>query len=396
MRIIVASMLFVLWSGVTMAETVKYHCPMHPHYISDAKGSCPICGMDLVEMAIEEEVHDAYAGHDREAHSSNGRSAISISPETIQKIGVRTEAVQFHSFGDHVRSYGVIAPNERLQKKIYSRVDGWVSKLGVSAVGDVVTKGDHIYTIHSPDLVLAQYDLLSLGGRNIDLNKLFVHYEVDTGFVKELRKTRKVKEDVPYYSPYSGTISEINVRQGSRVTLEMPLMVLEDYSSVWVDVSVAEKDLKFLSPESSATVSFSNLSNAEYTAKIDYIYPTIDPATRTGKVRLVLDNEDGAFKPGAYVDVNFSTNVEQRLAIPSEAILKSSDGDYVVVALGAGKFQPKRVHTGIHNQGKTEILHGLDEGEEVVVSSQFLIDSESSLRDAFRKMENTGGTHAGH
>lgn len=382
-------------------EVTHYTCPMHPHYITDEMGTCPICGMDLVAVVHEEDVTSSSQSN----VSDVVRSSVLISPEMIQTIGVRTENASMTTFGNAVRSYGIVTPNERLQKRIYSRVEGWISGLGVSAVGDVVAQGDHIYTIHSPDLMLAQQDVLSLekNGRNIDLSKLFLHYEVDKSFVDELRRTKKVTETVPYTSPYAGTVSELNVRPGSYVTLDMPLMVLEDYSSVWITASIAEQDLRFLSRDSSATVTFPNLGGVERVAQVDYIYPTIDAATRTGQVRLVLDNKDGMLKPGAYADVVFETQQRERLSVPSEAILRSSEGDFIVVALGDGRFQPRKILTGIHNKGRTEVLSGLKSGEDVVVSSQFLIDSESSLREAFRKMGgaeskvNAGGeTHVHH
>lgn len=391
------AIIIVVWtSSIALAESTGYMCPMHPHYTSEEAGDCPICGMALVPMEVNEES----AVEDHSAHNGsndNGeRASITIAPETIQNMGVRTEKVKTTPFGKQVRAYGMITQNERLQKKIYSRVEGWISELGVSAVGDEVAKGSLIYTIHSPDLLLAQHDLLALGGR--PLSKLFIHYGVDKAFVKNLRKTKKVKDDVPYYSDYSGTVSALHIRPGSYVTLKEPLMVLEDYSSVWIEAKLAEKDMQFLNKESKAEVIFANLGNRKNHARVDYIYPTMDEATRTGKVRLILDNPDGLFKPGAYTDVVFESDVKERLSIPSEAILKSSDGEHVVVALGNGRFQPKPVHTGIRNAGRTEILHGLKADEEIVVSSQFLIDSESSLRDAFRKMDDApvGGAHAGH
>lgn len=389
------AMIMIVWgASYALAEGTGYMCPMHPHYTSQEAGECPICGMDLVPMEVVVEDHSAHnAQNDNE---DEGRTVITIAPETIQNMGVRTEKVKPTTFGTQVRGYGLVTPNERLQKKIYSRVEGWISKLGVSAVGDEVTTGGLLYTIHSPDLLLAQHDLLSLGSR--PLSKLFIHYGVNKAFVKNLRKTRKVQDNVPYYSDYSGTVSVLNIRPGSYVTLKDPLMVLEDYSSVWIEANLAEKDLKFLNKESKAEIFFTKLGNAKYQARIDYIYPVMDADTRTGKVRLLLDNPDGTFKPGAYADVTFESDSQERLSVPSEAILKSSDGEHVVVALGNGRFQPKPVHTGVRNTGRTEILHGLKAGEEIVVSSQFLIDSESSLRDAFRKMGNApaGGAHAGH
>ncbi len=466
----------MLINSLSLADNnIIYTCPMHPHYQSEEMGNCPICGMDLVAIenyddadyhANTDQLEGATNHHnqsdsierkptdkkilywvapmdpnyrsDKPGKSPMGMDLVPVYAEdsdieektgstdsatgviikipavTIQNMGVRTAAATKHNFGGEIRSYGSVEANERLQKKIYSRVDGWISQLAVSAVGDEVKAGDLLYRIHSPDLLLAQHDFLSLerSGRNISLSKLFVHYEVDKKFVDNLRKTKIVKEDVPYYAPYSGTISQLNIRTGSYVSTSKPLMVLEDYSSVWVNAHLSEQDLQFINKQSRAKVIFPNLGNIAYAAHIDYIYPTIDMETRTGKVRLVLDNPNSIFRPGSYVDVVFETDIQERLAVPTEALLKSADGDYVVVALGKGRFQPRKVDAGISGGGYTEILSGVNEGDKVVVSGQFLIDSESSLRSAFRKMSkqesnksnikgdtaaNTaGGAHAGH
>jgi len=167
----------------------------------------------------------------------------------------------------------------------------------------------------------------------------------------------------------------------------MQIAEIQNYSTVWLNVSVAEKDLGFLSKNMKTEVTFPNLSSEPRTARIDYIYPTIDKASRTGRVRLVLDNPDGTLRPGAYADVNFETISVKRLAIPAEAVLRASDGNYVVISLGNGRFQSVKVKTGIYNKGRVQILSGLNEGDNIVVSSQFMIDSESSLRESFRKMQ---------
>ena len=410
-------------SVVKVQDISHYTCPMHPHYIADEMGSCPICGMDLVSVAGEGGADHSHHSHNHDSEVSTGpssgsvshksssespRAVVKIAPEIIQNMGVRTEKVAITDFGKEVRSYGVITPNERLQKRIYSRVEGWITDFGVSAVGDEIATGGHLYTIYSPDLVLAQYDLLALdkSGRNTGLSKLSLHYQVDADFTKKLQETREIEQNVPYYSLWGGTVSMLNIRPGSHVTTSTLLMVIEDYSSVWVDVSVAEKDMEFLTHDSKARVVFSNRSNSESIANVDYIYPTISKDTRTGRIRLVLDNPDGEFKPGSYADVVFETEVSKRLAVPSEAVLRGSDGDFVVVSRGKGRFQPKKVVVGINNSGKTEIIKGINEGEDVVVSGQFMLDSESSMREVFRKMVSpkksvndsvsVGGAHVGH
>ena len=371
-----------------LAQAEKYTCPMHPHYIATEAGSCPICGMDLVPM----EGGDNAEEEDHSAHEGDGRTKVTIAPETIQNIGVRTESATMARFGTDVRSYGLVSENIRLQQDISSRVAGWVENLKITAVGDEVKKGDLLFTLYSPELVSAQQDYIAAlatgaTGRINSSAKRLESLGVQKMTLGQLKKNRKKFQNVPFYATTDGIVSKLNVRAGTYVKSGMQIAEIQDYSSVWINISVAEKDLRFLAKDSKATVTFPNLGGVERTGRIDYIYPTIDPASRTGQVRLVLDNADGALKPGAYADVDFETDVAKRLSIPSESILKSSEGDFVVVADGNGRFQPRNIQVGIHNKGRTEVLSGIKDGDEIVVSSQFLLDSESALRESFRKLQ---------
>ena len=329
---------------------------------------------------------------DGSIQNNHTRTAITIAPETIQNIGVRTEKAAIASFGTDVRSYGLITENVRLTQAISGRVAGWIETLNITAVGDEVKQGDLLFTLYSPDLISAQQDYLAAVATGIKSRinssaKRLQSLGASQKTIAELRSSRKTFDHLPFYAETDGVISQLMIHRGSYVKPGMQIATIQNYSSVWIDVSVAEKDLQFLAQDSKATVTFPNLGNIERAARIDYLYPTIDENSRTGRVRLVLENTNGALKPGAYADIHFETDINKRLSIPSEAILKSSEGDFVVIALGGGKFQPQAVQTGIHNKGRTEIIQGLSEGEDVVVSGQFLIDSESALRESFRKMQ---------
>ncbi len=379
----------------------KYTCPMHPHYIATEMGTCPICGMDLVLLeadGAEDEAGEKPSGDNdtmKDNQSKSGQSirqAITISPETIQNVGVRTEKAALARFGKDVRSYGLVTENVRLTRAISGRVAGWIETLKMTAVGDEVKKGDLLFTLYSPDLVSAQKDYLAAlatgnQGRIRSSATRLQSLGASQKTITELRTRRKPLEQLPFYAETDGVVSQLMVHQGSYIQPGMQIATIQNYDSVWINVSVAEKDLQFIALDSEATVSFPNLGHVERAARIDYLYPTIDENSRTGRVRLVLDNADGALKPGAYADIVFETDIDKRLSIPSEAILKSSAGDQVVIALGEGKFRPQAVQTGIHNKGRTEIIQGLTEGDNVVVSSQFMIDSESALRESFRKLQ---------
>nr|VFJ57106.1 MAG: membrane fusion protein, Cu(I)/Ag(I) efflux system [Candidatus Kentron sp. DK] len=377
----------------------QYTCPMHPHYIAEGPGSCPICGMDLVPMANVDETVDGAkqntgppdsgigAGRD-----TNTRAAITIPPETIQNIGVRTEQAAMVRFGTDVRSYGVVAENARITHVISGRVAGWIEELYITAVGDGVKEGDLLFTLYSPELISAQQDYIAaiksaIKGRIASSARRLRSLGVGEKALEKIKTKRQKLERLPFYAETGGIVSHLMVSRGSYLKPGMQVATIQDYSSVWVEVSVAEKDLEFLKKNGKATVTFPNSGNMTRAARIDYIHPTINSDNRTGRVRLVLDNPDGILRPGAYADVVFETNIDKRLGIPSEAVLKSSEGDFVVMALGEGRFQPRKIKTGIRNKGRTEIADGLTEGETVVVSGQFLIDSESSLRESFRKLQ---------
>ena len=392
---------------------------MHPHYIADEMGTCPICGMDLVPIATAEKTSEADSGEKKilywvapmdsnyrrdkpgkspmgmdlvPVYATSSGGAIRVEPETIQTIGVRTAKVESARFGTRVRSVGIVEPDQRAQQELSSRVAGWIEDLKIEAIGDKVTKGDVLYRMYSPELISAQKDYTSalatnVQGRIAATRKRLEFMGVQPGTLDTIAKQRKVVDKVPFYAETAGTISHIAVREGSYVNPGDSIARIEDYSNVWIEASIAEKDIPFIAPEAAAEVSFPNLGNQKHTARVDYIYPTIDPTTRTGKARLVLANENGSIRPGAYADVVFETDPKLRLSVPTESILHDGSGAHVVVAIGDGKFTPRNIAIGITSRGHTEVISGLQAGEDVVISSQFLIDSESSLRESLTKMQ---------
>lgn len=421
----------------------QYTCPMHPHYISDHEGTCPICGMDLVPVAgatentmDEKKVSgekkilywvapmDSNYRRDKPGKSPMGMDlvpiyetgdapgTVKISPETIQTMGVRTTKAEKAPFGTEVRAVGIVEADKRTQQELTSRTEGWIEGLKIEAMGDTVAKGDVLYRLYSPELISAQKDYISalatgIKGRINATRKRLEFMGVQPGTIATITSGRKDIEKLPFYAEAAGTVSKIMVREGSYIKPGEMIAQIEDYSNVWVEASVAEKDMPFISSEAEAKVRFPNLNNKMIKAKVDYIYPTIDATTRIGKIRLLVANE-GDIRPGLYADVMFETKSEQRLSIPTEAILHDADGEHVIVALGDGRFAPRDIETGIAGGGRTEVLSGLEEGANIVVSSQFLIDSESSLRESLTKMQppkdadissepmKMEGGHAGH
>lgn len=389
-RFFLIVLLALTWPSAVFAQQ-QYTCPMHPHYIATEMGTCPYCGMDLVPIDSDEEDESMGMAAD-DGQDNAARTSIKIPSQTIQKMGVRTEQATMATFGQDIRSYASVSENRRLTQALSSRVAGWIESITITAIGDVVSAGDELYRLYSPDLVSAQQDYIAalnagqqgrINASSARLSAFGLHDDT----IAQLARSRKVMQQVPFLAKANGIVSELMVNLGDYVAAGQLIGRIQDYKSVWVNVNVAQQDLSFIDNTSDVTVIFPTLGNHTQKAQIDYIEPTIDPMSRTGKIRLVLDNTQGKLRPGAYADVEFEVNLEKRLSVPSEALLNSIDGSFIVRALGEGRFQPVLVQTGIQNGARTEIISGLNDGDEIVVSGQFLLDSESALRESFQQLQ---------
>ncbi len=367
----------------TSRAVKKWTCPMHPHYIADDYGTCPICGMDLVKIQSLNETTDQ--------NNPDEKPIITIAPETIQNMGVRLTKVEASKFGKNIRSFGIVKENERLQSEISARVEGWVETLKITAVGDEVKSGDVLFEMFSPELIVSQRDyLLALKQSKTAQNNItrrLLSFGVQQKALNLIAKQKTVQQNLPFFATQKGTIAELNVTPGTYVNKGMTIAKIQDYSTVWVIVNVSEKDMGFITKGTKTTVHFPNLPGKTISSKVDYIYPKINERTRTGRVRLIIDNKEGTLRPGTYADVVFNTQISERLSVPTEAVLKDQNGSYVVTSLGNGKFQSKEVKLGLVTGGRAEIKSGLELNQEIVISSQFLIDSESALRETFKKLE---------
>lgn len=371
-------------SSVVTAEKKPLYwvAPMDANYKRDKPGKSPM-GMDLVPV-----YDDGGKGPDE------GPGTIRISPDVVNNLGVRTAIVSYKSLHTEINTVGYVAYDEDKLVHIHPRVQGWIEKLYVKAIGDPVKIGQPLYEIYSPELVNAQEELLlALDRKNSRLisaaeNRLSALQLPKSSIVK-LKKTKKVQQTITFYSPQNGVVENLKIREGFFVKPGSTLMSIGDLSEVWVEAEVFERQAGQVKTGTPVTMTLDYLPGKTWQGKVDYIYPTLDAKTRTVKVRLRFKNEEGEFKPNMFAQIAIhTTGDEQALLIPKEALIRTGNQDRVVLALGEGSFKSVAVSVGRYDSESVEILEGVRDGEKVVSSAQFLLDSESSKSSDFKRMNS--------
>jgi Cu(I)/Ag(I) efflux system membrane fusion protein len=356
--------------------------PMDANYKRDKPGKSPM-GMDLIAV-----YDDGGKGPDE------GPGTIRISPDVVNNLGVRTSTASFKSLHTQINTVGYVTYDEDNLVHIHPRVQGWIEKLHVTAIGDPVKKGQPLYEIYSPELVNAQEEfLLALDRNNNRLisaakNRLSA-LQLPKSAIAKLTKTRKVQQRITFYAPQNGVVENLKIREGFFVKPGSTLMAIGDLSEVWVEAEVFERQAGQVDTGTPVTMTLDYLPGKTWKGKVDYIYPTLDAKTRTVKVRLRFKNEDGEFKPNMFAQIAIhTTGDESALLIPKEALIRTGNQDRVVLALGEGSFKSVAVRVGRYDSESVEILEGLSDGEKVVSSAQFLLDSESSKSSDFKRMNH--------
>ncbi|OUR66684.1 hypothetical protein A9Q80_06405 [Cycloclasticus sp. 46_83_sub15_T18] len=356
-------------------EVLYWVAPMDPNFKRDAPGKSPM-GMELVPV---------YQPH------GTGQQ-LSISPEVQQNFSVRLAKVERSRLWRGINTVGYVDYNEARVSHIHLRTSGWIEHLATHSVGERFKKGDTLLTLYSPELVNAQQEYVQAlrSGKRQLINSSAVRLAalgLTEPQIKQLRKTRKVLQAVPIYAQQDGVVSELSVRHGMYVTPANKVMSLADLSSVWLLVDVFEKQANWVKLGDVAEVSLSYQPGKIWRGRVNYIYPSLDKTTRSLKVRLVFENPDELLKPNMFAKVKILSGAKNDiLVIPTEALIRTGTQQRVIVAQAAGKFEARSVSSGIESGDYIEILSGLDEHEQVVVSGQFLIDSEASLRASLLRM----------
>jgi Cu(I)/Ag(I) efflux system membrane fusion protein len=364
----------------------SYVCPMHPQIVRDQPGTCPICGMDLVAKIPEPD--------------PGPQPVVTVSGQMIQSMGVRTEPVQRGTLWKYIRTVGRVAYDETRLAHLHPRASGWVEQLQVRAEGDAVQRGQVLGRFYAPDILSAQVDFLvalrqyaqSQRDKVDKARNLLRLLDVPEGVIKDIERTGETRNTVPLLAPIGGVVTRLGMREGMYVTPASEVVTIADLSQVWVLADVFEHQLDWLRPGLKATMHLPAHPGREWPGAVDYLYPELDPRSRTLRVRLKFPNPEQLLRPNLFAEVViYGGPRENALNIPRDALIVTGEREAVIKALGEGRFQPVDVVTGMQRGGRVEILHGLAEGDRVVVSGQFLIDSEASLQASFRRLSEVPG-----
>jgi Cu(I)/Ag(I) efflux system membrane fusion protein/cobalt-zinc-cadmium efflux system membrane fusion protein len=379
--------------GPSERKILYWRAPMDPNYISEKPGKSPM-GMDLVPVYADE-------GESTSAHT------IRIDPVTVQNMGIRTAALGRGPLFRTIRTVGRVDYDEQTVTFVNTRFEGWIENLSVGETGVHVRKGDPLFEVYSPVLYSAQEEyLIAMNGvelladalpesqRDARGNLQAAHTQLRDRFglnesqVDALRRDRRVARTVTMPSPATGIVTEKMALEGMYVMPGMRLYTIADLSRVWVYVDVYEYQLPWVRIGQRATMTLPYTPGEAFVGKVVYIYPYLDPQTRVVKVRLEFDNPDLQLKPGMYANIRLESELQgDALLIPREAYIDSGTRKVAFVDAGQGRFAPRDIQVGVEAEdGMVEVLYGLDAGEVVVTSGQFMLDAESKLKEAVAKM----------
>ncbi|MEP4891164.1 MAG: efflux RND transporter periplasmic adaptor subunit [Aliiglaciecola sp.] len=367
-------------------DPLYWVAPMDPNFKRDQPGKSPM-GMDLVPVYANDG-----ASHTNDGANKDSPGTVYIAPNIVNNLGVRTAKVSRAHMHVPIHTVGYVGYNEDALVHIHARAQGWVDKLYVTASGEPVEKDQPLYALYSPELVNAQEEYLLAVNRgnkvliNAALARL-VALQMPEQAVETLKRTQKVLQTVEFRSPQAGVVDNLNIREGFFVNPERTLMSIASLDDVWVETEVFER----LSPQVEVglpvTMSLDYLPGESWQGVVDYIYPTLNAQTRTLRARLRFSNSQQKLKPNMFAQVVIHSKAsENTLWVPSEAVIRTREQNRVVLALGDGQFKSVAVTLGRVVNGQAQILDGLEQGDNIVTSAQFLLDSESSINSDFSRM----------
>ena len=370
-------------SNSSTTEPLYWVAPMDPNYQRDKPGKSPM-GMDLIPV---------YA--DETNGSSQIEGTIKISAAVENNLGVKTALVKEQPLQPVIDAVGYIAFDESTLWQTNVRTNGWVEQLNVNAVGEKVTRGEVLFTFYSPDLIKAQEELLNAKrtGRNALINGAkdrLASLGVDKAQIEQIYRSGKSKQQVEIKAIADGVIATLNIREGGYLSPSQTVISAGPLEDVWVDVELFERQSHWVSAGSQADMTLEALPGETWQGRVDYVYPILDPATRTLRVRLKFDNPNGKLKPNMFAKIALKPISEQAvLTIPRSSVIRSGEMTRVVLALGDGQFRSARIKVGREAGDQIEVLQGLVAEDRIVTSAQFMLDSESSQSADLSRINGT-------
>ena len=368
--------------------------PMHPAYTSNKPGTAPDCGMDLVPV---------YEGNAPAGPSGvKGYAPVSVTAAQQQLIGVQTAIAERRAIGRSVRAVGRVAIDETRLHTISTKFEGYIEKLYVNFTGKPVRAGQPLFSIYSPDLLATQQEyLLALRAAQQSPQLLEASrarlklWDISDAEIAVLQRRGVVRKSLTIDSPVSGYVVKKDAVEGVRAMPGMPMFEIANLDRVWILADVYESELPFVRVGTEAKVTLSYIPDRTFTGRVTFIDPAVDPMTRTIKVRIEVDNRDGALKPEMFADVVLQEPERETVTVPESAVLSTGERAIVFVVRPDGTFEPREVETGTKSAELIEIRSGVSAGEKVVTQANFLIDSESRLKSALAEMSEPAG-HKGH
>jgi Cu(I)/Ag(I) efflux system membrane fusion protein len=360
-------------------EVLYWVAPMDANYRRDEPGKSPM-GMDLVAVYADEV--DTQPG------------VVKIDPTVVNNLGVRIDLAQRSSLPRLIDTVGYVSYDEDTVHHVHTRVDGWIENLAVTTKGDPVEKGQLLFELYSPILVNAQQEFLTaLRSGNALLQSAsrerIAALGVTAGEISRLEKERTVRQRIPVYAGSDGVIAHLGVRHGMFVTPSSEVMAIARLDDVWVLAEIFERQAAWVEPGQTAVVTLDYLPGTTLTGTVDYVYPELDPTTRTLKVRMRFENANELLRPNMFTRVKIlGSNTGEVVHVSREAVIRGGSVNRVVVDLGGGRFQSKPVSLGIESGDRIAIRSGVEAGERIVTSAQFLIDSESNIESALGRLES--------